>query len=225
MTESPATAELPVTTGSPAISQLPATAESSDTIEPPATTAEIPAPVSVPTTVDLAAPGAPSDTAETLVPRTGDATSEIPPDSVKGLDAAILRTRRRRLPSVAVACAIAVVAEIVPYMLISRGHTPNPTKSSGPTKSSSPASSLSPSKTPGQASSLGYTRVPIDLPAAHGGCFVDRLEPRWQTLAIAGGVGGQSLPLGYRHRSLHRQLPNRPFRSVQPRWHHSGRYR
>jgi serine/threonine protein kinase/WD40 repeat protein len=190
MAESPATAELPVTTGPPATSQLPATAESSDTTEPPGTTAGIPATASVPTAVVLAAPGAPSDTAETLVPRPGDATSEIPPDSVKGLDAAILRTRRRRLPSVAVACAIAVVAGIVPYLLISRGHTPNPTRSSGPTKSSSPASSSSPSKTPGQASSLGYTRVPIDLPAAYEGMLSSiAFSPAGTTLAIAGGVG------------------------------------
>ncbi len=105
-------------------------------------------------------------------------------------DETTIWSRHRRLSSVAVACAVAVVAAVVPFLLISRAHSPSAGHSPNPTQSSGPASAPGRSKTQVRGSSAPYTRVAVNLPAAYGGELSSMaFSPDGTTLAIAGGVG------------------------------------
>jgi WD40 repeat protein len=114
---------------------------------------------------------------------------ELPPDSAGRHDETTVWSRHRRLSSVAVACAVAVVAAVVPFTLISLAHSPSPAPSSTPAHSLTPTSSPHTSQTQGQGSST-YTRVSVDLPAAYRGTLSSMaFSPDGTTLAVAGGVG------------------------------------
>jgi WD40 repeat protein len=102
----------------------------------------------------------------------------------------VIWTRHRRLSSVAAVCAVAVVAAVVPFVLISQTHSPSPVHSPSPSQSSGPTVSPSQSTTRGRGSSSPYTRVPVNLPAAYAGVLSSMaFSPDGTTLAIAGGVG------------------------------------
>jgi serine/threonine protein kinase/WD40 repeat protein len=117
-------------------------------------------------------------------------TRELPPDSSGRPEATVIRTRRRRLPSVAAACAIAVVAGVVPFILISRAHSPNPAKPPSPARTSGPASSPRPSQTQGRGSSPHYTRIALSLPFFYQGPLSSMaFSPLGATMAIGGGAG------------------------------------
>jgi WD40 repeat protein len=125
---------------------------------------------------ELTIPGRDSDAAPTI--------EELPPDSAERPDETTVWTRHRRLTSVAAIGAVAVVAAVVPFVLISQAHSPSPVHSPSPT------SSPGPSKTQGPRPST-YTRLPLNLPAAYKGGMLSSLafSPAGGTLAIAAGVG------------------------------------
>ena len=119
----------------------------------------------------------------------GDAappTEEVPQESAKRPDETTVWTRHRRLTSVAVACAVAVVAAVVPFMLISGAHSPSRIPAAIVWSDKLPASVEN--SRPGESSP--YTRVPVNLPAAYRGLLSSMaFSPDGTTLAIAGGVG------------------------------------
>ena len=81
---------------------------------------------------------------------------------------------RRRLPALAVACAI-LAAGVIPFVLMSQVKSPSPANTPGPANSANPAISQS------------YSRVGIDLPFNHSGNPVSSVafSPSGATLAIA----------------------------------------
>jgi serine/threonine protein kinase/WD40 repeat protein len=161
-----------------------------------------PAPDTVPDAVDapaerdeLPGPGPDSHAAPTIVELPPDSVElptdsvELPPDGADRRDETTVWSRHRRLSSVALACAVAVVAAVVPFTLLSGAHSPGPAHSPNPASSPSPTNSPDASKTQGEGSSP-YTHVPVNLPAAYRGMLSSMaFSPDGATLAIAGGVG------------------------------------
>jgi len=201
----------------PDAAATPDTAEDAGTAYHAGTTAEIPAPSAATTLPVLAAPDGPkvqaadeyqrSKTPDTVYdaaaataeqngltdPRpASDAAPTVverPPDRADRPDETTIWSRHRRLTSVAVGCAVAVLAAAVPFTLISRAHSPGPAPS--PTTAHSPSQTSSPqaSKTPGKGSSA-YTFTALNLPAAYRGTLSSMaFSPDGATLAIAGGAG------------------------------------
>jgi serine/threonine protein kinase len=168
--------------------------------EHPDTTAELPA-ADVTTEIPDAAydePDVPYTTADPAVvqdtvlePVHATAAMGPPPDGARHPGTSTVWIRRHRLPSVALACAIAAAAGLIPFTLISKARAPHQAK---PTiAASSPArsgASSRPSPT-GQASPPPYTGVGIALPAAYRGGQLSSLAfgPSGATLAIADGAG------------------------------------